>query len=182
MNLATKITISRIMLVPVLLVLFFIPFPYHYLVTALVFVVGACTDFVDGYVARKSNTVTTLGKFLDPIADKLIVVVALFMIIGGEFLYKPHITAIVCSSLIMSRELIIDGFRLIAVGSGVVIPADKLGKMKTLVTDISIPLILCNLHIIISYIGWVLFIIGTILTIISGANYIIKNKSVLKTK
>lgn len=177
-NTATKITICRILILPFIVAVFLIPFKYHLLVTAILFVVASSTDFIDGHVARKSNTVTVLGKFLDPIADKMLVVVALFMIIGGDFLYKPPALSIIAASLIMSRELIINGFRLIASHRGIVIAADVWGKIKTVVLDISLPLILCNLNIYVTYVGWVLLIAATVLSLISGANYILKNKKV----
>ncbi|MFA6866636.1 MAG: CDP-diacylglycerol--glycerol-3-phosphate 3-phosphatidyltransferase [Clostridia bacterium] len=182
MNLATKLTLSRILLIPIMLVFYFVNFPYHYLVTAVIFVLASCTDFLDGYVARKRDEVTTLGKFLDPIADKLLVVVVLFMMIGGNFLFMPKIVTIIFACLIMGRELIINAFRLIAVGGGIIIPADKWGKLKTVCLNIAMPLMLCNLHKIISVIGWILYALGTILTILSGINYIVKNKEVLKLK
>lgn len=81
MNLPNKITISRICMIPVFGAIFFIDFPYHYFVSALVFIVAACTDFVDGHIARKYNLVTNLGKFLDPIADKVLVSTALIFIL-----------------------------------------------------------------------------------------------------
>lgn len=179
MTLATKITISRILLIPLMLVFYFLNFKYHLTAAAIVFVFAACTDFIDGYVARKRNEVTVFGKFLDPIADKLLIVVVLFMLIGGSFLFMPRVLTIVFACIIMGRELIISAFRLIAVGSGVVIAADKWGKLKTVCLDIAMPLMLCNLSITVSIIGWSLFALGTILTIFSGVNYIVKNKSVL---
>ena len=180
MNLATKLTLSRIFLIPIMLVFYFVNFPYHLLISAIIFIIACSTDFLDGYIARKRNEVTTLGKFLDPIADKLLIVVVLFMLIGGNFIFMPRVLTIIFACLIMSRELIINAFRLIAVGSGVVIPADKWGKLKTVSLDVAMPLMLCNLNKIISIIGWILFGMGTILTILSGINYIVKNKEVLK--
>lgn len=176
MNLPTTLTISRILLIPVMLVLYFVKFPYHMLAASLVFIIAAATDFLDGYLARKNDQVTTLGKFLDPIADKVLVASALFIIVEATFLYKPPVYPLVCAVLIIARELMIDAFRLIASEKGVVISADKLGKAKTLITDIAIFVVMCNLHEIVLYIGWALLGIATLLTIVSGLNYVIKNK------
>ena len=84
MNLPTKLTLSRILMLPIIIVLFYVRFPYHYLVAAIVFVLAAITDMIDGYLARKRGEVTSLGKLLDPIADKLLVSAALVALIGSE--------------------------------------------------------------------------------------------------
>jgi len=144
MNLPNKITISRICMIPVFGAIFFIDFPYHYFVSALVFIVAACTDFVDGHIARKYNLVTNLGKFLDPIADKVLVSTALIFI-----LVKPEILTVlwggwtlvfagVCVAVILARELIVSGFRMVAASTGLVLAADKVGKLKTTFQDIAI--------------------------------------------
>lgn len=176
MGLANKITLSRILFAPIILIVFLLNFPYHLLVTAIIFVIAAATDFVDGYVARKTKTITTIGKFIDPIADKILIAVSLFMVVSGDFLYKPTILAVILASIIITRELLIDGFRLIALSKEIVIPSDKIGKAKTLISVISLSLIISNIHVIVSYIGWILLVIATMLTVISGTNYIMKFK------
>lgn len=180
MSLANKITLSRVLFIPIIIVVFFVNFPYHKLVTAIVFVIAAATDFVDGYIARKSKTVTTIGKFIDPIADKILVAVVLLLIIAGDFLYKPTILAVTLASVIITRELLIDGFRLIALSKGTVIAADKIGKAKTLTSVISLSLIISNIHIITTYVGWILLVIATVLTVISGISYIIKFRNIME--
>lgn len=181
MNLPTKLTVLRIVLLPVLLVFAFVAFPGHNIVAAAVFVIAAATDFLDGYLARKLDQVTSLGKFLDPIADKMLVVCALFIVVGrASFAYGVNVYVAVCAVMIMSRELMIDAFRLVAASKGIVIAADKLGKAKTLVTDIALPLLLLNVHRYVSLAGLILLGAATLLTIWSGINYVARNKRVLK--
>lgn len=181
MNLPTKLTVLRIVLLPVLLVFAFVAFPGHNIVAAAVFVIAAATDFLDGYLARKLDQVTSLGKFLDPIADKMLVVCALFIVVGrAGFVYGVNVYVAVCAVMIMSRELMIDAFRLVAANKGIVIAADKLGKAKTLVTDIALPLLLLNVHRYVSLAGLILLGAATLLTIWSGINYVARNKRVLK--
>ena len=192
MNLPNKITISRICMIPVFGAIFFIDFPYHYFVSALVFIVAACTDFVDGHIARKYNLVTNLGKFLDPIADKVLVSTALIFI-----LVKPEILTVllggwtlifagVCVAVILARELIVSGFRMVAASTGLVLAADKVGKLKTTFQDIAIAMLLAGANFfgiaaageIINAIGIVCLGIATVLTIWSGVSYIVKNRAV----
>lgn len=181
MNLPTKLTVLRIVLLPVLLVFAYVSFPWHDIVAAAVFVIAAATDFLDGYLARKLDQVTSLGKFLDPIADKMLVVCALFIVVGrASFAYGVNVYVAVCAVMIMSRELMIDAFRLVAASKGIVIAADKLGKAKTLVTDIALPLLLLNVHRYVSLAGLILLGAATLLTIWSGINYVARNKRVLK--
>ncbi len=181
MNLPTKLTVLRIVLLPVLLVFAYVTFPWHDVVAAAVFVIAAATDFLDGYLARKLDQVTSLGKFLDPIADKMLVVCALFIVVGrAGFAYGVNVYVAVCAVMIMSRELMIDAFRLVAANKGSVIAADKLGKAKTLVTDIALPLLLLNVHRYVNIAGLILLGAATVLTIWSGVNYVVRNKSVLK--
>lgn len=183
MNLPTKITILRIVLLPVLLVFAFVKFPWHNIVAAAVFVIAAATDFLDGYLARKLNQVTSLGKFLDPIADKMLVVCALFIVVGrAGFAYGVNVYVTVCAVMIMSRELMIDAFRLVAANKGIVIAADKLGKAKTLVTDMALPLLIASIHTYVNIAGLALLGAATSLTIWSGLNYVIGNKAVLRDR
>ena len=192
MNLPNKITISRICMIPVFGAIFFIDFPYHYFVSALVFIVAACTDFVDGHIARKYNLVTNLGKFLDPIADKVLVSTALiFILVKPEILTVPWggwtlVFAGVCVAVILARELIVSGFRMVAASTGLVLAADKVGKMKTTFQDIAIAMLLAGANFfgiaaageIINAIGIVCLGIATVLTIWSGVSYIVKNRAV----
>ena len=131
MNLPTKITITRLVLIPVFIALFLIPFPYHQFAATAVFIIASLTDWLDGHLARKYNMVTTLGKFLDPVADKVLVASALILAttLGVGNAYK--IAIVVCSVVIIARELIITCFRTIAATKNVILAADKIGKAKT---------------------------------------------------
>ena len=180
MNLPTKITLSRIFMLPVIAVFFYVVFPYHYLVAAIVFVLAAITDMIDGYLARKRGEVTSLGKLLDPIADKVLACGILMLeAANGMMLYDP--TGIILTILIVCREIVIGAFRTMAAHKGDILAADKLGKLKTIFTNVSIPIIMIgDFHEVIKMIGSILFLIAAILTLISGANYMIKNRHVFK--
>ncbi len=184
MNLPNKLTILRIILIPVFTAIFFIEaIPYNYLISAVIFALAAFTDFLDGYIARKYNLVTNLGKFLDPIADKVLVSTALIvMLINRNIL--PEYGAIAVA-IILARELIISGFRMVAASKGVVLAADKSGKIKTVFQDFAILVLLAGasfsgLYSVVNIVGLSLLGIATVLTIVSGVEYIIKNPTVLK--
>lgn len=194
MNLPNKITLTRIFMIPVFVLFFYLDvMPYNYLVSAVVFLLAAFTDALDGHIARSRHLVTNLGKFLDPIADKVLVSTALILLLtrGGVFevnffLGWGLIVAGICVAVILARELIVSGFRMIAAGRGIVLAADKLGKIKTVFQDASIALILAAMSFIATDAGVVIAIVGifcfyicTVLTIISGVNYIVKNNQVL---
>ncbi|MEG1509817.1 MAG: CDP-diacylglycerol--glycerol-3-phosphate 3-phosphatidyltransferase [Clostridia bacterium] len=196
MNLPTKITVSRILLIPIMIAVYCCKsvFDYYYIVATAIFVLASCTDFIDGHIARSRNMVTDLGKFLDPIADKILVVVGMIMLMGMQVL--PDYFGVITISIILSREFIIGVFRQIAASKGCVLAADKLGKAKTIVTCTAIPMLMLaplaapSIKIVaIHYIGLVfywgglaLFLIATLLTVVSGINYILKNKTVLQDK
>jgi CDP-diacylglycerol--glycerol-3-phosphate 3-phosphatidyltransferase len=187
LNLPNKLSIIRICLIPVFTAVFYIPqIPYRFLISAIIFVVAACTDFLDGYIARKYNMVTNLGKFLDPIADKVLVSTALIVMLTVPTI-APWYTGIAVA-IILARELIVSGFRMVAASRGMVLAADKLGKAKTIFQDVAIALLLVsgeNFLIVGGYeifnlVGLVLLAIATVLTIVSGVNYLVKNRAVLK--
>lgn len=196
MNLPNKITLSRIFLIPVFSVIFFLDvIPYNYFIAAIVFIVAACTDFVDGHIARSRNLVTNLGKFLDPIADKVLVSTALiFLLVRQETLTVlwsgawVGVYAGVCVAVILARELIVSGFRMVAASTGLVLAADKVGKVKTTFQDIAIAALLIGADFfgftaageVINGIGIVALGIATVLTIWSGLGYVIKNRAVFK--
>lgn len=198
MNLPNKITLTRIFMIPVFVVFFFVQFPYHYLVSGIIFMLAALTDALDGHIARKYNLVTNLGKFLDPIADKVLVSTALIIMLidsqifalgadafgfGGAWVI---IVASICVAIILARELIVSGFRMVAASTGMVLAADMIGKFKTTFQDIAIFVLLVAASIggtagaVINLIGLFCFIVATVLTIWSGTNYIVKNIQVLK--
>ena len=182
MNLPNKITMTRICLIPVVVAVFYLEvIPYNRLIAAVLFIVTALTDFIDGHLARKHNLVTNLGKFLDPIADKVLVIVMLFLIIEAGIIPAPY-GALGCS-FIVARELMIGGFRQIAATSNIVIAADKTGKIKTITQDVSIValLILKDAVKVVPWfdiVAYVIFGIAVVLTVYSGFNYIVRNRQV----
>ncbi len=184
MNLPTKITVARICLIPIFVVFYLIDIMYFDIYATVIFIIASCTDFIDGYLARKNNMVTNLGKFLDPIADKMLVVFALVLLcikIDSDF----QIAFAVMSALIISRELIISVFRQVAATKNCVLAADNLGKAKTVVTLIAIPLLMLGEYpfgkvYFFFYAGFVLFVIAFILTVISAFNYVLSNQEILK--
>ncbi len=196
MNLPNKISLIRIAMIPVFVIVFFLEgvLPYAYIIAAAIFVLAACTDFVDGYIARKNNLVTNLGKFLDPIADKVLVFTAMVLLLSlrGSLFDKftcgngLYIATAACICVIMARELIISAFRQIAATRGLVMAADKLGKVKTVLQDSSIFVLILSAGVagavgkVFAVIGLVVFAGATLLTVWSGVSYIVKNKAVLK--
>ncbi len=197
MNLPNKISMTRIFMIPVFVLVFFLDgvLPFAHGIAAIIFALAACTDFIDGHIARKYKLVTNLGKFLDPIADKVLVSTAMMLILtmGGSLFTKlgdvanpVYIATAVCICVIMARELIISAFRQIAATRGLVMAADKLGKYKTTFQDVSIFALIFSASIsgaagdAIAYIGFALFAVATILTVWSGISYVVKNKQVLK--
>ena len=189
MNLPNKLSLLRIILVPIMVAIFYMTFiPYNYLITAIIFLVAAFTDFLDGYIARKYNLVTDLGKFLDPIADKILVIGAFIImltapcILAGSFGYTFYqLAGGIGVTIIVARELIVSVLRMLAAGKGKVLAAEKSGKIKTLVTDFAIFILFLSAEFSILYIaGIVLYIISVILTVYSGTYYVVKNREVFK--
>lgn len=175
MNLPNKLTTLRVCLVPVF-VLFslaeIVPGYDKYLAVAI-FIVASLTDFLDGMIARKYNLVTNFGKFMDPLADKLLVCAALICLVSQSLL--PAWMTIV----IISREFIISGFRLVASDNGVVIAASYWGKFKTTFQMLMIIVLLLDLGGIFDLIGQVLTWLALLLTVISLIDYLVKNKHVI---
>ena len=176
MNLPNKITVFRILMIPFFVACMLIKeITYHEIIAGVIFIIAALSDLVDGKIARRFNLVTNFGKFMDPLADKLLVQSALLCFVANGLL--PAWIAIV----IMSREFIISGFRLVAADKGIVIAAGYLGKLKTVFQMVmSVMLIFHFSHPV-----WLateqIFIWGSlILTIVSLVDYFIKNKDVLK--
>ena len=196
MNLPNKITLSRICLIPVFAVVFFLDMiPYNYFIAGVIFTVAACTDFIDGHIARSRGLVTNLGKFLDPIADKVLVAAAfIFLLVRQETLAVLWqgdwvlVYAGVCVAVILARELIVSGFRMVAASAGLVLAADKVGKVKTTFQDVSIAMLLFGADFfgialasrILNGIGIVSLGVATALTIWSGVSYIVRNRAVFK--
>lgn len=132
MNTPNKLTLARVLMVPLFVLFFYWNFPLHLLAATLVFVVAAITDAVDGKLARKRNQVTDFGKFLDPLADKVLVVTAL------ACLLERHRLNIVVFLLIVTREFMVSALRLVVAGKGTVVPAGFAGKLKTAFTMVAL--------------------------------------------
>lgn len=175
MNLPNKLTVLRMCLIPFFVI--FMEYPFlggadKYIAVAI-FIIASITDMLDGKIARKYNLVTNFGKFMDPMADKLLVCSALICLSN----VIPKWIVII----IISRELIISGFRTIAADNGIVIAASYWGKIKTVCQMLMIICLILDLELPFYHlIGQVLIYVSLILTIISLADYIAKNKEVLK--
>jgi CDP-diacylglycerol---glycerol-3-phosphate 3-phosphatidyltransferase len=171
LNLPNLLTLTRILLIPVFVVLFVTPDPDRSLMAAIVFVVAAVTDMLDGYLARRSGQVTKLGKLLDPIADKLLVLSALILLVNVD-----RVSALV-AILIIARELGVTGIRAIAAGEGMIIAAETTGKYKMALQVVAIVMLILegtslaalgNLHLA----GIVTLYLSLVLGYISGGQYV----------
>lgn len=183
MNTANKITLSRIFLIPIFIVLVLFENTFVQLGALCVFIIAAVTDTIDGYVARKYNMISDFGKFLDPLADKLLVTAALCALV------EMNRISVWVLFIITVREFIVTGLRLIAVNNGVVIAASTWGKIKTVLQIIVISIALLPfdfgqnmlLYGSISVVD-VLMSIVVVVTIISGWEYVAKNSVLLKDR
>ncbi|BBF42094.1 CDP-diacylglycerol--glycerol-3-phosphate 3-phosphatidyltransferase [Lachnospiraceae bacterium KM106-2] len=175
MNLPNKITLARVFMIPFFVVFLLLDtIPYHNFIALVIFSVACITDAVDGHIARKNNLVTNFGKFIDPLADKLLVSSALIC-----FLDLGLIDSWIVIVLI-SREFIISGFRLVASNNGVVIAASYWAKLKTTCQMIMSILLIVNFDYPIFNVLEIIFIyLSLILTVVSLVEYICKNKDVL---
>ncbi|MFE1564388.1 CDP-diacylglycerol--glycerol-3-phosphate 3-phosphatidyltransferase [Bacillus velezensis] len=189
-NLPNKITLTRIALIPVFMIIMLVPFqwgsvhigdesiPVAHLTGAVLFIIASTTDWVDGYYARKLNLVTNFGKFLDPLADKLLVSAALITLV--QFDLAPAWMVII----IISREFAVTGLRLVLAGTGEVVAANMLGKIKTWAQIIAVAaLLLHNLPFeLVSFpFGDIALWVAVLFTVISGWDYFAKNWDALKT-
>ncbi len=185
-NLANVITISRILLIPVFLVLLLsgIPEPYGDIAAAAVFILAAATDKLDGYVARRSKQITTLGQFLDPLADKLLIAAALIALVS-----QGRIAAWV-AMLIIGREVAVSVLRIVGVSQGVSIPADRYGKLKTVLQIVYVVYVLVPTDKIADLINvstdvatiiqWVLAGVVVVVTLASGVRYFMNARGVIR--
>lgn len=188
MNLANKLTLLRIILIPFFIVCFYIPnlvvntvsvnsylIPYANLLGLVIFLLAAITDFIDGYIARKYNLITDFGKFMDPLADKLLVTAALLILLENGLISAWVVF------IILAREFIVTGFRTIAAAKGVVIAAGWLGKIKTVVQFIMISTLLL-LNYPFELFNWpvdrIFVALAVVLTVASGIEYIYKNLNI----
>lgn len=189
MNLPNKLTLMRMAIIPLLIVIYLLMNQIGditFLVIGILFMLAAITDFFDGYLARKNNIVTTFGKFMDPLADKLLVLGALMLLshyytanhLGTLTMWMPFWVVFI----ILARELLVTSIRLVAVGEGLILHASKFGKYKAAITMVTIvyyffimPLDSSTLNII----GIVLVTVSVLLTIGSGVDYFLKNKGII---
>ncbi|HOQ16252.1 MAG: CDP-diacylglycerol--glycerol-3-phosphate 3-phosphatidyltransferase [Epulopiscium sp.] len=178
MNLPNKLTILRVIMIPLFLLILltnWLPDPQKRIIAVIIFALASFTDYLDGYIARKNNLVTNFGKFMDPLADKLLVTSALISLVElGDLSAWIAI-------LIISREFIITGFRLIAASDGIVIAASWWGKIKTVSQMLMIIIVLLNINTtLFNYLEYLLMGAVILFTIISCIDYIAKNIKVLK--
>lgn len=173
MNLPNKLTLFRIFLIPVFILVMLFEIPNKFLIACLVFIIAAITDAMDGNIARKYNLVTDFGKFMDPLADKLLVISALICMIEVDLV--PGWMVII----IVARELTVSILRAIAAADGKVIAASSGGKLKTISQMVAIPLLLLGANFdnsLLITIGDITILIATLLTLYSGWEYLYKNK------
>ena len=196
MNLPNKLTIFRMILVPIMVIIPFLGIktevlgiPLTYIIIDFIFIIASITDKLDGYLARKNNQVTTFGKFLDPLADKILVLAAMMMLV--EMAKLPAWIPII----VLAREFIVSGYRLVAVEKGgKVIAASKWGKLKTVTQTIAIILAFLDLHafgecfsgtlqggdFVLNFVVTIMMIIQVIATIFSGVDYLKGAKELIK--
>ncbi len=169
LHLANKLTLLRILVVPLIVLLLYFEGPILCILAALAFIFASLTDLADGYIARRENMVTSLGKFLDPLADKVLICSVLIMLVHLGWVQAWVTIVIVC------RELVVTGLRAIAMDEGIVLAADDFGKVKTVLQ------VLALIPLIVHYpffgfdpqgIGLILLYISTILAVYSGGNYV----------
>ena len=197
MNLPNKLTIFRIILVPIMVIIpflvgidgKFLGIPIQWLIIDLIFILASLTDKLDGYLARKNNQVTTFGKFLDPLADKILVLAAIVMLV--EMGKLPAWIPII----VLAREFMVSGYRLVAVEKGgKVIAASKWGKLKTVTQMIAIILAFLDFNafgecfsgilqggdLILNFVVTIMMIVQTVATIFSGVDYMKGAKNLIK--
>ena len=175
MNLPNKLTIARVIMIPLFLICLYLNIGCGKYIAVGIFILASLTDLLDGKIARKYNLVTNFGKFMDPLADKLLVCSALIALVDLN-----RIAAWIVI-IIISREFIISGFRLVASDNGIVIAASYWGKFKTVFQMLMIIVLIANINLpFFAVLGTILTYVALILTIVSLIDYIAKNKDVLK--
>lgn len=195
MNLANKLTMLRIFLVPVFLVFITVKeIPYGSIIATVVFIIASLTDQLDGHIARSRNQITNFGKFMDPLADKLLVTAALVSLVELKLVAGWAVV------VILAREFAVSGLRTLAASDGIVIAASWWGKIKTVTQMIAILLLLLKVNIntsvnaisfvnnnsflngFFTYVPETIMFIAVLITIISGIDYFVKNKHVISMK
>lgn len=192
MNLANKLTMIRILLVPVFLLFITVKnIPYGSIIATVIFIIASITDQLDGYIARSRNQITNFGKFMDPLADKLLVTAALVSLVELKLVASWAVV------VILAREFAVSGLRTLAASKGKIIAASWWGKIKTVTQMVAILLLLLKVNIYTSvdainfvdnnlflnsfftYVPEIIMYIAVLITIISGIDYFIKNKHVI---
>ena len=177
MNLPNKLSVARVLCIPAVVTLLHFQSDTCRIIAAVLFILGCITDFLDGRIARKRNLVTDFGKFIDPVADKLLVLTTLVMLVYLKMMPAWIVIVILC------RELAVDGLRMVAVTKGNVIAAGPLGKWKTACQMVLISaMLILNLSV---YECWPLAVLAGIvvlLTLGSAVDYFVRNSSVLSEK
>lgn len=170
MNTANKLTMTRIVMIPIFLVVLYLDFDFNRYIALAIFILASVTDFIDGYVARHYDQITDFGKFMDPLADKLLVVSAMVW-----FIEAGQMPAW-CVLVVVAREFAVTGLRLVAVDNGRVIAAGWSGKVKTATTMVCICLMLLPIPAVLNTVCVALIVLTTLY---SGAEYFVKNRDVL---
>ena len=177
MNLPNKLSIARALCIPVIVVLLYLNDEGCRIAAAVLFILAALTDLLDGKIARKYNLVTDFGKFIDPVADKLLVLTTMIMLVHLRMMDAWIVIVILC------RELAVDGLRMVAVGQGKVIAAGPLGKWKTTFQMVTIVcILLLNKACFATWYTGILTGISVALTLISAVDYFVRNRSVFGSK
>lgn len=185
MTTANKITVSRFLIIPIMIAIIYIEplkgdigffnLTIGGFIFAILFVIGAFTDFLDGQIARRYNQMTTFGKFLDPIADKVLVIATMLYLM----VTVTHRVPIWAVAIVITREFIVTTIRLIAVEKGDVIAASIYGKIKTATTMVALIILLFNDFGLTHWIGDVAFYIAIFMTVVSGVDYFMKNRNII---
>ena len=180
-NLPNKLTMLRILMIPLFVLLFELNIPYNYLWAFVVFALASLTDLIDGKLARKYNLVSDFGKLMDPLADKVLVTAAMVCFVADPAALTPAWIVIA----ILAREFLVTSLRLLAAAKGVVLAADKWGKYKTATTMVWICWNLLLLQFgLLGNVGvtlhYVLMYLSLFFTVYSGLNYVLKNKHMFK--
>jgi CDP-diacylglycerol---glycerol-3-phosphate 3-phosphatidyltransferase len=195
MNLANKLTMIRIFLVPVFLIFITVKdIPYGSIIATVIFIIASLTDQLDGHIARSRNQITNFGKFMDPLADKLLVTAALVSLVELKLVAGWAVV------IILAREFAVSGLRTLAASDGIVIAASWWGKIKTVTQMIAILLLLLKVNIntsanaisfvnnnsflsgFFTYVPETIMFIAVLITIISGIDYFVKNRHVISMK
>lgn len=169
MNTANKLTMLRVIMIPIFLLALYLDFPFHMIVALILFILASVTDFIDGYIARHFDQITDFGKFMDPLADKLLVTSAMLWFV--EVGQMPAWALLI----VIAREFAVSGLRMVAAPKGIVIAAAWSGKIKTASTMVCVCLMLLPIPRILNTICVAVILVTTVW---SGVEYFVKNKSV----